>query len=708
MRKHYEVIQDGLKECGCACLLSIIRYYGGNIPMNTLLEMTNTTSNGTNFYDISVAANEIGLSAKGYKLTSISELIKIKTPFICQIIINHYKHFVVVYKINDHDLTIMDPAKGIIRINKLDFCNLWTNYILTLTPYKKLPFLEETNYLSKIVKETLKCNKLNILTVLGLTIITTIMTGMYSYYFKIIIDKYKQQNNFSILIITIIFITILTSKILLEYLRNVLIIKLNKKLDIRLITTTIQKIIYLPYSYYKNKTTGEIIARINDLFNLKNVIVKLLITVLLDLILAIFILMILFIINPTLTYLLLVITIIYFLTFLIYKPQQERIIDNIQMANAQTNSCLIETLLSYETVKGLNIEKIITEKALKHYETYIDHNLKLTKVINEKNLFNDLVTGIIISYLLYFGIKDVTNMHMTIGTLLTYYTLIFYFLNPIRNLYDFYQEYYYVKNNFKRVNNLLNYKYESLGNKSNVIIDGHIKISNLTFGYQKENPVLKKITLEINKGDKVLLMGTTGSGKSTLLKLLYCYYPVSKSKIYLDNIDLSNYTLATIRRNLTYISQNELLYTDTIKNNIILGREVSETAFEMVCKLTYVDEIAQSKPLSYDTPLEENGQNLSGGERQRIILARALLKPANIILIDEGLNQIDVTLERKILKQIFNYYQNKTIIIVSHRKHNNDLYNKLYQIKEGHLASINNYGLKGGKNGINQSRNVNH
>lgn len=707
MRKHYEVIQDGLKDCGCACLLSIIKYYGGNIPINTLLEMTHTTNNGTNFYDISKAANEIGLFAKGYKLTSIQELTKVKTPFICQVIINHYKHFVVVYKINNNDLTIMDPAKGITKINKKDFNNLWTSYILTLTPYKKMPFLEETNYLSKIVKGILKCSKLNILTVLGLTIITTIMTGIYSYYFKIIIDEYQHKNNLSILIITIVLILALTTKALFEYLRNVLVIKLNKKLDIKLIAATIKKIIYLPYSYYKNKTTGEIIARINDLFNLKNVIVKLLITIFLDLILAMFILMILFIINPTLTYLLLIITIIYFLTFMIYKPKQKNLIDEIQMTNAKTNSCLIETILSYETIKGLNIEKLANKKVLENYENYVNNNLKLTSVINEKNLFNDLVTGIIISYLLYFGIKDVTNMHMTIGTLLTYYTLIFYFLNPIKNLYDFYQEYYYVKNNFKRVNNLLNYKYESLGNDSNVIIEGHIKINNLTFGYQKENPVLKKITLKINKGDKVLLMGVTGSGKSTLLKLLYRYYPVNKNEIFLDNIDLLTYDLATIRKNLTYISQNELLYTDTIKNNIILGREITKKEFETVCKLTHVDEIVKKKPLAYDTLLEENGLNLSGGERQRIILARAFLKPANIILIDEGLNQIDITLERKILNQMFNYYQNKTIIIISHRKQNNDLYNKLYQIKKGHLVSINKYGLKRRKNGINKSRNVN-
>ena len=203
-----------------------------------------------------------------------------------------------------------------------------------------------------------------------------------------------------------------------------------------------------------------------------------------------------------------------------------------------------------------------------------------------------------------------------------------------------------------------------------------------------------------------MLLGSTGSGKSTLLKLLYRYYQTKRNEIYLDNMDINDYELSTIRNNITYVSQNELLYTDTIRNNIILNRDISDNDFETICSLTYVDDIVKDKLLSYDTPLEENGLNLSGGERQRIILARALFKPANIILIDEGLNQIDIALERKILNNIFNYYKNKTIIIISHRKNNQDLYTKIYQINNGYLASINNNSLKRRKDGTNKRRNV--
>ena len=706
MKKKNIVIQDGLKDCGCACLLSIIRYYGGNVPMDMLLDLTNTTIDGTNFYEISKAANEIGLSAKGYKLTSIEKIKETKCPFICQTIINNYKHFIVVYKITNNHITIMDPAKGLIKMSITDFSKKWTSYILIFTPYKKLPFLEKNNYLNSVLKDFFKHNKLSILNLFIITIITTIMTGLYSYYFKVIIDGYQNKSNLKILTITIIFIIIVIVKTLLEYLRNYLLIRFNKKLDIKLITTTLKRIIILPYSYYKNKSTGEIITRINDLFFLKDIISKLIVTIFLDIILALFILIMLFMIDSTMTYIVLIITIFYFLIFTTFKPKQEKIIENVQKSNARANSCLTETILSYETIKGLAIENAASKKVTDIYQNYIDNNLKLTTIINEKNLLNDLITGIIINYLLYFGIKHVINMNMTIGSLLTYYTLIFYFLTPIRNLFDFYQELYYGKNSLKRVNSLLNYKYESLDNNSNVRINGHIKINKLNFEYQKDKPILKVITANILAGDKVMLLGSTGSGKSTLLKLLYRYYQTKRNEIYLDNIDINDYELSTIRNNITYVSQNELLYTDTIRNNIILNRDISDNDFETICSLTYVDDIVKDKLLSYDTPLEENGLNLSGGERQRIILARALLKPANIILIDEGLNQIDIALERKILNNIFNYYKNKTIIIISHRKNNQDLYTKIYQINNGYLASINNNSLKRRKDGTNKRRNV--
>ena len=166
------------------------------------------------------------------------------------------------------------------------------------------------------------------------------------------------------------------------------------------------------------------------------------------------------------------------------------------------------------------------------------------------------------------------------------------------------------------------------------------------------------------------------------------YYSVNRSTVFINNYDINDISLNTIKNNISYISQDEILYTGSIKDNIILNRDISDKEFLKVTKITRVGEIINNSLLGYDMILEENGFNISGGQKQRIILARALLKKSNIILIDEGLNQIDINLERKILKDIFKIYKNKTIIIVSHRKENIDLYDKVIKISKGSVQEV--------------------
>lgn len=688
MLKKFIVLQDGIKECGSACLLSIIRYYQGNISLNRLLELTNTNKNGTNFYNISKAAKEVGLNSKAYKLDDISTCYDMTNPFISQVIINNYYHFVVVYKMKNNKITIMDPAKGIITTSMEKFKKIFTGNILLLEPYKKLPNYEENNYLLEVIKTVIKDNNQLIIKLLSLTIISTIFTCLYSYHFKIIIDNILNTSKYNLILITVIFIIILFIKKIIDYLRNNLLLYLNQKLDLSIITTTINKIISLPYSYYKNKTTGEIISRVNDLLYIKNVISKLIVTIFLDFILAIIVLIILFSINTTMTLLLLLIAILYLLIFLSYKNIIKEKTNIIQEDNAKVNSLLVESISSYETVKGLRLENIIKKKINRNYLYTINDHISLNRLSNSEELIKDIFEGIIIIFIIYIGSASIMDGSLTIGSLLTYNTLLYYYLSPIRNFLDFYKEIYYVKNSISNINNILNYKYESLDKSSNLNLENEINISHLSFSYNNKIKNLNDITINIPKKSKVLILGSSGSGKSTLLKVLYKYYEIKRGCISFGTYDINDFTAGDVRNNITYISQNELLFTDTIRNNILLEREISNESFVEVCNLTYVSDIVKDNQLSYDYQIEESGANLSGGQRQRIVLARSLLKTSKIILIDEGLNEIDINLERKILKNVFNKYSDKTFIIISHRTDNMDLYDMVITMDSGSIKKV--------------------
>ena len=688
MIKNYTVIQDGIKECGSACLLSLIRYYGGNMSLNRILDVTNTTKDGTNFYDLKMGAMEIGLTGKAYKVDNILKLYDVNMPFISQVIINNYYHFVVVYKINKFKMTIMDPAKGMVNININEFKNMWTGNILLLEPYKKLPIYEEENYIVKVIREVIYKNKTMIINLLILTFLMTIFTCLYTYHFKIVIDNVLNTDNLNLLAITIIFLIILGLKLSIGFLRNNLLLYFNQKIDLSVITTTINKIISLPYSYYKNKTTGEIISRINDLFYLKNVIAKIITAICFDLILAFITLVILFNINVNMTLLLLLITIIYGLVFLSTKDIIKSITNNIQNENAKVNSLLVESINSYETIKGLNLEAYFKKKNSLQYLDMINNNMILNKIVYSTEFIKDIFQGIIVILIIYLGVKYVMTDSITLGSLITYNSLLYFYLNPIRNLIDFYKEVYYVKNSLIRINNILNFKEDKLDKRTNLEVLGNINIVNLNYKYLTNKTILNNINLSIPYKTKLLILGPSGTGKSTLLKIMYRYLEVDRNMLFINNYDINDYSLLDIRSNITYINQHELIYTDTIRNNIILDRNISEKDFINVCNLTYVADIVKNNKLAYDMPLEENGANLSGGERQRIIIARALLKQANYIFIDEGLNELDIDLERKILINIFNVFKNKTIIIVSHRLANIDLFDKVANFKDGKIKEV--------------------
>ena len=680
MRKKCIVLQDGFKECGSACLLSIIRYYGGNVSMERILELTKTGKDGTNFHNMSLAGLELGMMSKGYFIDNINDLDNIEKPFISQIVINNYHHFVVVYKISGEKITIMDPAKGMENISISEFLKIFTGYILIMEPIKKLPIYNDNNYLLNTIKEIIISNKKIIINLILLTLITTIFMCLYSYHFKIIIDKVIDTNKLNLLIVVIIFAFVEVIKLVSEFLRNNLLLYLEQKIDLSIITNTINKIISLPYSYYKNRTTGEIITRVNDLFYVKNAISKIIVNIFLDIILVISAFIILFSINKTMTVYLIFVVIIYLILFRVFRNSIKQMTNKIQEDSATVNSSLVETISGYDTVKGLNLENAFKNKINKQYLNMINDNLIMSRINNYQEFLRDLFEGIIVLLVMYLGATYIMDKSLTIGSLITYNSIIYYFLNPIRNTVDFYKELFYVKNSIKRINNILNLKYESQMKKTGLVVNGKIEFRNLSFSYNGVRNIIDNFSLKIDDKSKVLILGDSGVGKSTLLKLVYKYYETPRGMVYINDKDIQDFELGDIRSNITYVSQNEILYTDTIKNNIILYRDISEEEYLKVSRLVYVEDIILKNKLSYDYMLEENGANISGGQRQRIILARALLKKGKVILIDEGLNEIDPKLEKKILKNIFREYEDRTFIIISHRKDNIEMYDKVINV----------------------------
>lgn len=688
MKKDLIVIQDGAKDCGASCLLSIIRYYGGNISKEKLIDMTKTTKDGTTFFGISSAAESLGLTTKSYKVDDIDKIKKIIPPILCQINNNGYNHFIIIYKIYNNRLLIMDPSKGKEVIDLFDFNNIWTGYIMLFE--KNLPLInnKENKIFGKIIKEVIIKNKGNILFITILSLIITTSTCLASFYSEVVFDKVIDTEINNLIFITLIFFILFIIKNITNFIRNHLLIYLNQKLDISIILNAFSKIILLPYRYYKNKTTAEVLSRINDLSYVKKFISKIIITIFLDTLVFIIAFIIIYTINRKILNIFILTEILYLIIILIFNKTIKKYTTQSQKNIALINNAIVESVSSFETIKGLNIEDNMIYKFSQNYSKALNTNYNLEKLNNTISLLKEIITDISLLLINFYSFKLIMTNHLTIGNYMTITMLSNYLIYPIRNIINLTEEYHYVKNSITRANNLFEVEDENIYDNKKLEVNGNIKITNLKYTFNNKNYILKNINLFIKDKDRVILLGPSGSGKSTILKILYKYLEVDRKTVYINGYDINDYSFIDIRKNITYISQNEIIYNDTIRNNIILDRGVSEIDYLNICHLLHIDDIVKDNILGYDYILEENAINLSGGQRQKIILARSLLKKSNIIMIDEGFSQIDIETEREILQNIFRYFYNKTFIVISHRTENLDLYNRIIKIKEGKIKEI--------------------
>jgi ATP-binding cassette subfamily B protein len=235
----------------------------------------------------------------------------------------------------------------------------------------------------------------------------------------------------------------------------------------------------------------------------------------------------------------------------------------------------------------------------------------------------------------------------------------------------------------ERINELLELEEENIYMDSNMIqeVKGDIEVRNLTYSYNKKDNIINNLSLKIKAKEKVVIVSPSGYGKSTLSKILAKYINVDYGYVFFNNIDINDYNLWSIREDITYSSQNEFLFNDSIYNNLKI-KNTCDKEIKDTCKIMLVDEIYKKRNSDINMLLEENAGNLSGGERQRVLLARTFLKKSNIYILDESLSEIDKESERIILTNIFKKYKDKTIIVISHKGDNNNLYDRIIDLEK--------------------------
>lgn len=318
--------------------------------------------------------------------------------------------------------------------------------------------------------------------------------------------------------------------------------------------------------------------------------------------------------------------------------------------------------------------------------------MSLTKRVGWMSPIMYFVCSIGIALVMAYGNHLILSGQMTAGSFASFVTSLLLLYKPTKTLGNTLTNLQGVFVAMSRVFELFDLKPQIHSPANPVKLNGlnsSIDFKNVNFEYEQDTPVLKDFSLHVNKGETIALVGNSGGGKSTVVSLLPRFYDVTSGEIDFDGVDIRNFNLDELRQNISFVFQDNFLFSGTIKENILMGNEhATEEEIKKVVAMAHLDEFAHSLENGLDTFVGERGTTLSGGQRQRVAIARAMLKDAPIVILDEATSALDNKSEAIVQKALDNLIQNKTVFVIAHRLSTIKNADRIAVVDEGKLAEL--------------------
>lgn len=452
-----------------------------------------------------------------------------------------------------------------------------------------------------------------------------------------------------------------------EFLYDILSVKVHEDIKNDLFNH-IQK---LEFKYFDNMNTGELMARIGeDVENIWQTIAFGLRLFIENAIYFVVSTIILFTLNFKLAIACFLIMIP--IGFIGMKLEKEfgKSYGEISDQTAKINTTAQENIAGVRLVKAFSREKYEINKFLKMNRTFYDLNMKQGKIIGDYFPPIEFLTNISLVIMIVFGGFLVMKEEITIGVLVAFSGYIWNLIWPMRMLGELVDILSRNTASAKKIFEIMDREPEIKSKKESYkgdSIKGDITFENVTFKYNDEI-VLKNINLDIKAGSTIAIMGTTGSGKSTLINLIGRYYDLYEGSIKIDKVDIKDYDLDFLRKNMSIVPQDTFLFSDSIMNNIKFSNEnASEeevrNAASLACALDFIEKLEDG----FNTEVGERGIGLSGGQKQRISITRALVRKAKILILDDATSALDMETEHRLLKNLLKREVNSTTFIIAHR-----------------------------------------
>ena len=668
-------------DCGPACVRMVASYYGKDYPLSYLRSLAHLTREGVSVAGIRSSLLEIGMNSATFEM-SLSQLLNdCPTPAI---LYWDQNHFIVLEKTKGNTprkamFKIANPAFGKQWMNAFEMEKHWLNgdkgIAIAIEPTQRFyeaKDITEKHSFSLFVRKYVFPYKMQLLQSLLALVVCSLLGIISPFLTQSVVDDGIGSHNISLIT------TILVAQLFLffgTFLMNTVGawvgLYMSTHISIRVLGDYLQKLLKLPMTFFDTKSIGDYQQRIGDHSRLQSFLTTSSIQTLFSLLSVPFYMVVVAFYSPLILIVFLAFTAISML-WLFYFFQRRKALDyeNFQVSVENQNKL-------YEMVSGITDIKVnaYEDYKLKEWKSYqmkqyavSQKSLKLGQIQSTGFFVIGQLRNILITY---WVAVLVVNGSLTLGMMMSISTIIGMIGGPLEQLISFAQQYQDAKISLERSQEVHLCKDEDECNKKLVPNDKPLDISlqHVTFSYtgMAESPAIADVSFTIPAGQMTAIVGESGSGKTTLMKLLLKFYAPTSGTIWMGNSDLQAYTAKSIRKASGIVMQDNYLFSDTIRQNIILGEDANETRLQEAINVACLKDVFKGHPLGVDTKVGAEGIGVSGGEKQRIMIARAVYKRPMYLMMDEATSSLDAENEANITKNIASCFKGRTRVVIAHR-----------------------------------------
>ena len=509
---------------------------------------------------------------------------------------------------------------------------------------------------------------------------------------QVVIDKVLVHHSVSTLDVLVFgLVTIGIFESLMGGLRTYLFSHTTNRIDVELGTRMFGHLLGLPLAYFQARRVGDSVARVRELENIRNFLTGNALTLVMDLLFTVVFVGVMFMYSWSLTVIVLLSLPFYVALSLLVTPVLKTRLDEKFKRGAENQAFLVENITGIETLKAMAVEPIMQRRWEEQLAGYVSAAFKAGNLSSSASQVAQLISKLSTAAVLWAGARAVIGGDLSVGELIAFNMMAGRVAGPVLRLAQLWQDFQQVNLSLARLADILDTKTESALSSAQVAIPtlvGAVSFDSVVFRYKSDGPeILRGVTLDINAGEVVGIVGPSGSGKSTLTKLVQRLYVPERGRVLIDGMDLALVDATTLRRQIGVVLQENMLFTGSVRDNIALADPaMSLDRVTDAARMAGAHDFILELPQGYDTVLGERGLGLSGGQRQRIAIARALATNPRILILDEATSALDAESERIIQDNMRSICHGRTVIIIAHRLSAVRLADRIVTVEKGEVV----------------------